>query len=335
MSTSRLALLAVLGVALGVASFPLRAGAQSSLGGQRAGTSSGTFLRIGVGARAVGMGETFVAIANDPSAIYWNPAGLASLQRREFSASHTAWPAEVNFEHLTFVLPSQRMGGSFAFQVGILAASMDETTELQPYGTGRTFSYSDLVIGAAYARRWTDKLLVGVGGKYLYEDLGSQVGGPTMGAVLFDVGSIFYLGLGSVRIATSLTNFGPALKPSGQWESPNTGEMREYDGFDPPLMFRYGLALEPIENANQRLTTSFEVNQPADNEQQMKAGLEWSWQRTFALRTGYNFRANELKFSGGAGFTGRARDMRGNVDYAFTDGGFLGLIHRVTLGVQF
>jgi hypothetical protein len=53
--------------------------AQSSLGGQRAGTSSGTFLRIGVGARAVAMGETFVAVANDPSAIYWNPAGLASL----------------------------------------------------------------------------------------------------------------------------------------------------------------------------------------------------------------------------------------------------------------
>lgn len=333
MWTSRLALAALAALALLLA--PAGARAQGSLGGQRAGTSSGTFLRIGVGARAVGLGETFVAVANDPSAIYWNPAGLASLQRREFAASHVDWPAEVDYEHVVLVLPSQKLGGSVAIQVGVLTAEMDETTELQPFGTGRTFAYSDVVVGAAYARRWTDKLLVGVGAKYLSEDLGSQVGGPRLHTVLYDMGSIFYLGLGSIRIATSLSNFGSALKPSGRWISPVSGESREYDGFDPPLMFRYGLAFEPIENPRQRLTTAFEVNQPADNEQLVKAGVEWSWQRTFALRSGYNFRADELKFSGGAGFAGQFRNMRGNVDYAFTDGGFLGAIHRVTLGVQF
>jgi hypothetical protein len=332
MSTSRLVLVAALATAV---LLPARAGAQSSLGGQRAGTSSGTFLRIGVGARAVGLGETFVAVANDPSAIYWNPAGLASMQRREVAATHVDWPAEVDYEHVVVVLPWSRVGGSLALQFGVLSAEMAETTELQPFGTGRTFAYSDVVVGAAYARRWTDKLLVGVGAKYVREDLGSQVGGPTMGAVLYDMGSIFYLGLGSVRIATSLSNFGSALRPSGTWVSPLTGETREYDGFDPPLMFRYGVALEPLESATQRLTTSFEVNQPADNEQLFKAGAEWSWRRTLALRTGYNFRADELKFSGGAGFTGRLGNSKGTVDYAFTDGGFLGAIHRVTLGVQF
>src|SRR5580765_128324 len=95
---------------------PRAAFAQASLGGQRAGTSSATFLRIGIGARAVGMGETFVAVANDPSAIYWNPAGLASLQRRELSFSHVQWPADVHFEHLTLILPSRRFGGSIAVQ---------------------------------------------------------------------------------------------------------------------------------------------------------------------------------------------------------------------------
>lgn len=333
MSTSRLALAALAALAFLLPPSGVRA--QATLGGQRAGTSSGTFLRIGVGARAVGLGETFVAVANDPSAVYWNPAGLASLQRREFSASHVDWPADVNYDHVTLVVPWHKVGGSVAVQVGVLSTEMMETTELQPFGTGRTFTYSDFIVGAAYARRWTDKLLVGVGAKYLSEDLGSQVGGPKLHAVLYDMGSIFYLGLGSVRIATSLSNFGSALKPSGQWTSPVSGEVREYDGFDPPLMFRYGVAFEPIENTRQRLTTAFEVNQPADNEQLVKAGAEWSWQRTFALRTGYNFRADELKFSAGAGFTGRMRGMRGTVDYAFTDGGYLGAIHRMTLGVQF
>ena len=314
---------------------PRAALAQGSLGGQRAGTSSATFLRIGVGARAVGMGETFVAVANDPSAIYWNPAGLASLQRREVAFSHVQWPADVHYEHITMILPARRLGGSVAFQFGVLGTQIDETTALQPFGTGRTFSYSDVVAGVAFSRRWTDKLLVGTGVKFVREDLGSQVGGPTTQAVLFDVGSIYYLGLGSVRIATSLTNFGSALKPSGTYTSPFDGSTAPFDGFDPPLMFRYGVAFEPIENETQRLTTAFEVNQPADNEQLVKAGAEWAFKGTFALRAGYNFRADALKLSAGAGFTGEMGGMRGQLDYAYTDGGFLGAVHRVSLGVRF
>src|SRR5689334_10489277 len=100
-------------------------------------------------------------------------------------------------------------------------------------------------------------------------------------------------------------------------------------------MFRYGVAFEPLENTNQRLTTAFEVNQPADNEQLIKAGAEWTWKRTFALRAGYNFRADALKFSAGTGFNGEIGSFRGAVDYAYTDGGFLGSIHRLSLGVRF
>ena len=309
--------------------------AQTSLGGQRAGTSSATFLRIGIGARAVGMGESFVAVANDPSAIHWNTAGLASLQRREISISHVEWPADVGYEHITLILPSRRLGGSIALQLGVLSTDIQETTELQPYGTGRTFSYSDVVAGVAYSRRWTDKLLVGLGGKWVREDLGSQVGGPTTSAFLFDVGSIYYLGIGSVRIATSLSNFGAALRPSGTYVSPYDGSTAEYDAFDPPLMFRYGVAFEPVENETQRLTASFEVNQPADNEQVIKAGGEWLYRSAFALRTGYNFSADALKLSAGAGYMGEIGSYRGALDYAYTDGGFLGAVHRISLGVRF
>ncbi len=320
-------------VLLALVATPARA--QSSLGGQRAGTSSATFLRIGVGARAVGMGETFVAVANDPSAIHWNTAGLASLQRRELSISHVEWPAEVSYEHLTLILPSRRFGGSIALQLGVLSTDIEETTELQPFGTGRTFSYSDVVAGVAFSRRWTDKLLVGAGVKWVREDLGSQVGGPTTSAFLFDVGSIYYLGLGSVRIATSLSNFGAALRPSGTYVSPYDGSTAEYDAFDPPLMFRYGVAFEPLENENQRLTAAFEVNQPADNEQVIKAGAEWLLRGAFALRTGYNFSADALKLSAGAGYMGDIGSYRGALDYAYTDGGYLGAVHRVSLGVRF
>jgi long-subunit fatty acid transport protein len=314
---------------------PAAAQAQFSLGSQRAGTTSGQFLKIGLGARAVGLGESFVAVANDPSAVYWNPAGLASLQRMELSLSHVGWPGDINFEHVTWVVPSRRFGGSFALQFGALTTNMDETSELQPFGTGRSFTYSDMIIGGSYARRWTDKLLVGFGAKYVREDLGSDVGGPTTGAMLFDLGSIFYLGYGSVRIATSLSNFGSELKPSGSYTSPFTGEVRSYDGFDPPIMFRYGLAFEAIENAQQKLTTSLEFNQPADNALDAKAGLEWTWMNVFALRGGYNFNADVLKLSAGTGVTAKIGQTRGTVDYAWTDGGSLGAISRLSLGFRF
>src|SRR5439155_18087839 len=94
--TSRLPAL-LLGLAL---LSPAAAHAQFTLGEQRAGTSSATFLKIGVGARAVGLGESFVAVANDPSAIFWNPAGLASLQKEELLFSHAGWPGDIHYEHI-------------------------------------------------------------------------------------------------------------------------------------------------------------------------------------------------------------------------------------------
>ena len=309
--------------------------AQFDLGGQRAGTSSGAFLKIGVGARAVGMGEAFVAVANDPSTIVWNPAGLASILRKEVQFSHAAWPADISYDMLVCVLPSRRLGGSLAFQVGMLGTRIDETDEYHPYGTGTTFTYSDFVAGVAYGRRWTDKLLIGAGIKYMREDLGSEVGGPTTSATLVDLGSIYYLGYGSVRIATSLSNFGPEMTPSGTYTSPYSLETRNYDGFDPPIQFRYGLAFEAIENAQQRLTVSTEILQPADNAQRIKTGLEWVWMRRYALRTGYNFNADVMRFSAGAGITMPMSVAQGSVDYTFTDGGPLGSVHRMSLGFRF
>ena len=130
----------LLGVVLAVLAPPARA--QFTLGEQRAGSASATFLKIGIGARATGLGESFVAVANDPSAIYWNPAGLASLQRQEISLSHLEWPAEIRFEHVSYVLPVRRLGGSLGFQLGVLSTEIDETTEFNPFGTGRTFFFS-------------------------------------------------------------------------------------------------------------------------------------------------------------------------------------------------
>jgi hypothetical protein len=125
------------------------------------------------------------------------------------------------------------------------------------------------------------------------------------------------------------------MRPSGNYVSPYTGEVRTYDGFDPPIMFRYGMAFEPIENSRSKLTTSLEFNQPADNSLRTKAGLEWTLNNVFALRTGYNFNADQLKLSAGLGANASLGNTQGSVDYAYTDGGSLGAINRLTLGIRF
>src|SRR6185295_9548081 len=119
-------------------------------------------------------------------------------------------------------------------------------------------------------------------------------------------------------------------KPGGEYVSNAPPyETRPYDGFDPPTVFRYGVAFEPIERNDQRLTTSLEINQPADNEQAIKLGFEWSWLRRVSLRTGYNFNADELKFSAGAGLFTDIGQTHASVDYAYTDGGVLGAVNRL------
>ena len=49
------------------------------------------FLKLGVGARAMGMGSAYVALADDPTAVYWNPAGLAGAEGAQVVVMHNEW----------------------------------------------------------------------------------------------------------------------------------------------------------------------------------------------------------------------------------------------------
>ena len=69
-----------------------------NLGGQRAGISAFQFLKIGVGARGVAMGESFVALANDASALYWNPAALVQFTQDQAIAAHTEYLVDIKHE---------------------------------------------------------------------------------------------------------------------------------------------------------------------------------------------------------------------------------------------
>ena len=102
------------------------------LGGQRAGTSIFTFLKIGVSARAEGMGEAVVALQQDAASIYYNPGVIAQFSGTKFSASRIKWPADINYDYFAL---TQKLSGrhSIGFSAGILhMAPMMEPQSIYP-----------------------------------------------------------------------------------------------------------------------------------------------------------------------------------------------------------
>ena len=184
------------------------------LGGQRAGTSIYTFLKIGVSARAEGMGEAVVALQQDAASIYYNPGTIAQFSGTKFSASRIKWPADINYDYFAF---TQKLAGrhSIGFSAGILHMEpMMETTEYLPHGTGNYFTYQDRFIGLTYGARMTDRFSFGITIKHVQEDLaGYQLSTPMM-----DMGTFYWTGYKSLRFSASLSHFGSQSKPTGTFE---------------------------------------------------------------------------------------------------------------------
>jgi len=69
------------------------------------GGQAGAFLRYGIGGRALGMGRAFVAVANDASGVYWNPAGMVGARRPEITSMYTNLYYDSQFAHFGVVIP--------------------------------------------------------------------------------------------------------------------------------------------------------------------------------------------------------------------------------------
>ena len=312
-----------------------RAAAQE-LGEQRVATSMLTFLKIGLGARAVGMGEAFTPVADDATTMFWNPAGLALLDGRRVHVTHTEWPADINYEAVFLTMPAPWLRGGMGLQVASLRTELDFTTEQEPLPHGRTFTFSDLLIAGGYARELTDRFAFGFNIKYVREDLGSEVGGSAVNSWAADVGTIFRLPYRSFRMTMAWSNIGPDFQPPGGFLGGDDAQREvRYQSFSPASTFAFGAAMEPIVNSHYRLLTSVQFDHPADTRELLKGGAELWFEETLALRAGWNPRSQEMKFSAGFGLRGSLGGNALRLDYAYTDGNDLGRIDRFSVEVEF
>ena len=81
------------------------------------GTTAAEVLKIGVGARAIGMGEAYVAQADDVSSLYWNPAGLALMQERQASFTYDQMYQDLKYQNASVGIPLENgaIGGSLSY----------------------------------------------------------------------------------------------------------------------------------------------------------------------------------------------------------------------------
>lgn len=297
------------------------------LGGQRAGISTAQFLKIGVGGRASAMGDAFVAVANDVSALYWNPAGLVQFEDNQVIFSHNEWVVDIDHD---FIGGVYHLDGSNAFGLAVTSLSMQDmkvTTEFQPFGTGEFFGFGDLAVALTYSRKMTEQFSFGGTVRYIEETLDKL----KMRGVMIDLGTYYWTGLGTTRFAVTVSNFGNQLAPDGEVVLVGNRSKSEWQSFSPPTIFRIGFAFEPYQNDEHSITTSVQLNHPNDNSENVVTGFEYSWRKMFHIRGGYKFNVDEQNYSFGAGLDFPISFAHFTLDYAFSNFSRLGSAHRFSI----
>ena len=179
-------------------------------GVDKAGTTAAKFLSIGVGSKAVGMGGSYTSIADDATAMYWNPAGLSFHQTKEVYFNHSNWIADISFDYSGITIPIDNKP-SLGFN--ITSVTMDEM-EVTRYGnenTGETFSAADFAFGSNLFNEPNRSIFSRHKmGKYIQQSISNS---HARGFAL-DLGLLFDTPFG-FRLGTSISNFGPKLKMTG------------------------------------------------------------------------------------------------------------------------
>ena len=331
-----------------------------SYGQYKGGTTAAQFLKIGVGARAVGMGEAYVAMSKDASGLYWNPAGIAQAGGGEIMFLHNNWIADISLNYMGVIFPLPSVG---TVGVSITSLTMDDMkvrTVLEPDGPGEEFTASDLSLQLSLGRALTDRFSIGFNMKYVQQSIWHT----HASAMALDVGTLFRTQFNDMMLGMSISNYGSSLQMSGRdsriYYDPapnmdgNNDAIPAYYAVDPwelPLIFRVGLSMDVIEMGASKVTMAIDALHPNDNYESVNIGAELNVLDKYFLRAGWKspfvetnraVSASELEsreegLTFGAGFDlpifGSASGVR--FDWAYADFGRLNAVQRLSMSMYF
>ena len=287
------------------------------------GTNPGNFLKLGGGVRPISMGNAFVAVADDLSAIYWNPAGLTQIKSTAFSSTYASWLADMSYSNISFVSSIPRVNMSTGLSIDYISAGqIEETTSSQPYGTGKTFTPSFLALTMPLAFQPLEPLSIGFNVKTLFDRIGTSdaIGYGIDAGVLWKITDNISAGLCARNLVGSL-----AVLPTASNQTNQATQAKQ------DLASNYALGLS---YRLPSLNLGLDYNLPSDNQGAISLGAEYNIKDTFFGRVGFSTRSEENAGGNwGAGLGLKFGILK--LDYAYAPYGDLGITHRVSFGLFF
>jgi hypothetical protein len=271
-------------------------------GNESTGTVGAAFLKLGQGVRAPSMGEAFTAVADDATAISWNPAGLAKSSSSEISTTYNIWLLDTSYSTIHYIKPwgPGTLGAALFY---LSYGSIAETTDTQRLGTGRTFTPSAYVATLAWGQALNKDLSLGASAKIFNQNIDSF----NEGGAALDAGVLYSYKPWDLRLGGVIQNIGGTL----------------------PQTIKMGASKVILDN---RLNLALDLNLPKDNKTYISFGGEFKVVPQLVIRAGYNTKSEE----GAGGNLGIGLGLnlsRFSVDYGYVPYGDLGNAHRIGLRV--
>jgi hypothetical protein len=267
------------------------------------------FLKLGIGARPMGMGSAYVALADDPTALYWNPAGLGSVPGSQVTVMHNEWIQDFRQEFA---------GVSHGFGAGTLGLGINGfyTSELEKRDdVGNLighFGFNDFAVTGAFAHHFAPHAAGGIAVKYIREMIDQE----TASVVALDLGAQVGLGHSGVSLGAAIQNLG--------------GDATFItESFPLPRTFRAGAAVtRAIPSLTGKGVLSAEVRKARGDDSHVHVGGEFEYKERLALRAGAKFGYDDESLSFGLGLI----QHRFRFDYALVPfSSNLGTTHFVSL----
>ena len=318
---------------------------------RKAGINAAAFLKVGVGARQIGMGSAVTSTNSDVTNMFWNPAGVALRdEKAQVSFTYNSWIGGIT---QNAVAASYNMEGIGTLGIGVMTfgiSGIPADRDVYPgnavlqalqidQATADTYDYMDMLAQVTYSTFVMNRLSLGASAKFIHEKIDDQAAT----AIAFDLGSVYNIGIADWNIGARLSNLG--------------SDMKFYDYPSPiPLTFSVGTSLVPLRIGANSVMVAVDLVKPQDGQQYYYSGLEYNYNNTIFLRGGWKFNYSYLGLAGdgidegtslrqgvqtslekgslGAGVRVPMAEYMLSLDYSYTVFSLFSDVHRITLHVS-
>jgi len=258
------------------------------------GTSAAPELLIPVGSIGTSLNGSNLANITGVDAIFWNPAGLASLNspKAEVLFSHSIYFADMNMQYLAI---GSSLGNLMNLGFSIRSLNIGEiieTTETQPEGTGTIHKPTYIVANVTLAKQLTDKIRFGTNIKLISE----SVANVSSTGVALDFGIQYKGGNTGLAFGIAIKNLGPSMTFNGSGlDRTVTGvngltsiQRVTLQEFDLPTNLELGVSYSANIGKKNFVNLYSAFSNSSFSSDEYRFGLEYNWNSILYLRGGAN-----------------------------------------------